>query len=74
MSVVSTMRAAKHLTVALNSVADDATIAVTAMRGKCMDGALERIERVPGAVERYREGLVVVITANLADCHGASPF
>ena len=45
------MRAAKHLAIALHAVADDAAIAMAAVRGERMNGAFKRIEHMLVAVE-----------------------
>jgi hypothetical protein len=61
--------AAKNLAVLLVTVTHDTASAMVALRRKRVDSTLERVERMPLAIERYRKGVGVIISANFADSH-----
>jgi hypothetical protein len=55
--------------VVFDAMADDPASTVRAHRRQRVDGALEGIERMGLAVERYRKRLVIIVFAHLALCH-----
>ena len=59
----------------LYAVSDNPDPAVFAGRSECVDGTLEAVENV-GLVTRplYPEGLIVLVTTNLALCHLPRPL
>src|SRR5258708_3128571 len=59
------MRAAKDAARGLDAVADHPATAVRTARSERFDRALERLERVRFAAQRYLEGLVVFVPAGL---------
>jgi hypothetical protein len=67
------MRAAEDVLASLHTVADDAHLAVGAGRSQIMDGAFEAI--VGGALSTVYdlEGVFVIVAADFAGSHGASP-
>jgi hypothetical protein len=66
------MFAAKYLTIMLNAVADNTTIAVSANRCQRLDRAFEGIENGFPAVHGDRERFGVIISANGADTHNVN--
>src|SRR4051812_46093195 len=64
------MRAAEHPAAGLHPVPDDLASAVLARGGHRMDRALEGVERVRLPFALDRNGLVVLVAANLTSRHG----
>jgi hypothetical protein len=63
------MDTAVHVTIRLNTVADDATAAVCARRGERLDGTFKTIECVRFASRRDLKGLIVLVAAGFAPRH-----
>src|SRR6478672_10742104 len=71
--VLGAARAAVERVVVLGAVADDAAAAMRAHRREALDRTFERIERAAAERSGEREGLVVVVAADVASGHGQSP-
>jgi hypothetical protein len=70
---LGTMGAAVDRVAGLNAVADDTAIAMSAFGRERVDRAFEAVECVGVALDDDVERFVVIVSANLAACHGISP-
>jgi hypothetical protein len=59
--------------VGLYAVADDLAPAVIADRSKLVNRALEAVERVPAAGRNNVKRKIIIVTADLTNCHQNSP-
>src|SRR5262245_41440457 len=66
--------AAEDFAIRLDAVTDHPAIAVGTARGHGLDGAFEAVEGHRPASLRHLQGLVVIVTANVAARHRAAPF
>src|SRR5260370_17158302 len=71
--LVRAVGAAINLAASLYTVAQDAAIAVLALRRERMHRAFETIEHVRFAVFCHTKCFVVIVSASLALCHGNPP-
>lgn len=69
---VGAVGAAEDATIRLHPMPDHLAATVGADRRHCMDGTLEAIEGVGGALLHDLECFVVVVAADLTSCHGAT--
>jgi hypothetical protein len=67
------MCAAEHLAVGLDPVPNHAAFAVRALGRQRMNRAFEAVEHVSRPAGDDLERLVVVVSANFANCHSALP-
>jgi pimeloyl-ACP methyl ester carboxylesterase len=67
------VHAAVERALRLDAVAEDAAVAMRAMRREHVDRALERVERVRAPAHRDGERLVVLVAAMVAAWHGRPP-
>jgi hypothetical protein len=67
------MGAAIELTAYLNTVPNHFAFAMRAGRRDSLNRALKAVECVSRAVRDQFESLVIVVSTNLALCHGTSP-
>jgi hypothetical protein len=68
------MCATEEVAADFHSMPNHFAFTVLADRGHCLDRALEAIEDVPRASRDQFKTLVVVVSTNLALCHGTSSF
>src|SRR5262249_17396465 len=68
------MGTAVDLPVCLDPMTDDPAMAVGALRRHRLNFALEAVERHRAASLRHVQSLVVVVTADIATRHGATPL
>src|SRR5262245_23478944 len=71
--LLGAMGAAEDLAVRLDAMADDPAVAVGAMGRHGLDGAFEAVEGHRPASLRHVQGLVIVVTANVAARHRGTP-
>ena len=67
--VLGTVNAAEHLAISLNTVTNDSTAAMGALRSHGVNRALEAVEYVVLAALADLNGLVVLVSAGFASCH-----
>jgi flagellar biosynthesis/type III secretory pathway ATPase len=72
--VLGAMGAAVHHALGFHTVTYDATTAVVALRGQRVDRAFEGIESMFMPGKGDDKGLIVVVTADVADSHGKPPI
>jgi hypothetical protein len=68
--VFGAMGATIDFAAGLDSVADDVTIAMFALRRERVDRTLKAVERVAPAAQLHFEGFVIVISTDFTACHG----
>jgi hypothetical protein len=67
------MSAAEEPPPNLHSMPDDLALAMLADRSHLLDRALKAVEGVSRASRFHKDGLIVIIPADFALCHGTPP-